>query len=133
MRMVKKYASIAFFFWMNYDQELRMAVDVQYSEHGYFVASYVSECSDAHDVKSCERGIDGTCYLCDYLNKKVIKNILMPEMIYPNGTPDDSTDTLKEATSTDYVQVAKNVAEQIYFQERVDAPQKFKIPRKIFI
>lgn len=65
------------YFWLNYGEECRRECDGTY---GITIAEYVELYNKEHDVMHCTHA--GTCFLCDYKNKKIIKNIKNPELIY---------------------------------------------------
>jgi hypothetical protein len=115
------------FFMLNYDEEKRLEIDKKYIDQGYCVAMYISECSDNHNFTECKRS---NCYLCDYKNKKPIKNILLTESIYPDGLPIE-TKTEKENIINE-IQFDENDNNAIYFREAVSIPN-FKVPTHICI
>jgi hypothetical protein len=126
------------FFMINYDEEKRLEVDTKYINMGYCVAMYISECSDNHNVQTCEKS---ACYLCDYKNKKPIKNILLSESIYPDGAPSTQDATPKYIPQNDISKIQTQTQtrlepvlniEPIYFQEE-EINQNFKIPQNILI
>lgn len=67
-------------FWMNYSPETRMNVDGVYD---LTIADYILKCYSSHDSESCTRNIPdyGGCFLCDFINKIPIFDIIDVEKI----------------------------------------------------
>ena len=67
-------------FWMNYSPETRAFVDGVF---GLTISDYILKCYTSHDTESCTRNIPdyGGCFLCDFINKVPIFNIIDVEKI----------------------------------------------------
>lgn len=67
-------------FWLYYSPEARAVVDGIY---GMTIADYILKCYSSHDTSSCSRNIPnvGGCFLCDFINKVPIFDIIDVEKV----------------------------------------------------
>lgn len=67
-------------FWLYYSPETRMVVD---GVVGITIADYILKCYPSHDTTSCSINIPnvGGCFLCDFINKVPIFDIIDVEKI----------------------------------------------------
>lgn len=107
------------YFGVNYDLNSRLAFDTECYKKGLGIALYIIECKDSHNTETCTRKPE--CYLCDFILKKPIKNILNYEMlgVDKNNCSNNSNDS--------------DDAENIEFNCDFDSSKNIKIPSKLTI
>lgn len=83
------------FFWINYAPECRPTCDGVF---GITIAEYVLTYHGKHEISKCQRV--GSCFLCDYINKKIIKDIKNPELIYSPQEYNEATKPPQQSNFT---------------------------------